>query len=227
MTIQKLVILSMLSLLTYEVKIQQVLAHPVTYQDGIALSIINQKQMSLWHTNYSFNARFAAGIEYTRFGSESPSRFGLGRVNVLLKRWLGEGRQGNIYMFGGLGSGQLSDERDLKTGQSQQYPLVAMIGAQADYETQTFYTAFIGRALIDHEHLDRPRYYHLLYRVGFAPYVSKVNHLQSWFVVQMTYMNEQERPSLVALMRFFHRTALWEIGADTEGHPWVHLMAHF
>ena len=227
MTIKQLVISSMLSLLCYGVNIQQVLAHPVTYQDGVALSIINQKQMSLWHANYSLNARLALGIEYSRFGSDSPSRFGLGRVNLLLKRWLGEGRQGNVYLFGGIGSGQLISDTDMDKKRSHRYPLVAMVGTQADYETQTFYTALISRAFIDTEQQNRLRYYHLLYRVGFAPYISKVNHLQSWLVVQLTYMNEQEKPSLFALMRLFHRTALWELGVDTEGHPWVHLMSHF
>jgi hypothetical protein len=103
-----------------------------------------------------------------------------------------------------------------------------MGGIQLDYETPLFYTALVGRVFgtdqIDQ--FDPP--HHLLYRLGFAPYKGKYDQLQTWIVAQMSYASlMKEQPSLTVLMRFFYKTVLWEIGSDTLGRPWLHLMVHF
>ena len=71
---------------------------------------------------------------------EEPSAIGLGRLSVLLKRWMGRGSQGNLYLLTGVGAAEWGGA-DLG--------LAWMGGVQADYETQRVYTALIGRVLGD------------------------------------------------------------------------------
>jgi hypothetical protein len=103
-----------------------------------------------------------------------------------------------------------------------------MGGLQADYETQRVYTALIGRVLGDQSPSAGTLAYHALYRFGVAPYIAKSNELQAWLVGQVSYHGGMEGlPSPTLLMRVFHRSALWELGADLKGRPWLQLMAHF
>ena len=86
----------------------------------------------------------------------------------------------------------------------------------------------IARALGDRDPSISELSYHALYRFGAAPYVARSSELQAWLVAQLSYHSEMSGPPpLTLLMRVFHRSALWELGADTEGRPWLQLMAHF
>ena len=70
--------------------------------------------------------------------------------------------------------------------------------------------------------------HHTIFRAGFAPYVSHSNALQTWLVAQISYhAHMQNLPTLTMLLRAFHKTALWELGADMQGRPWLHIMTHF
>lgn len=206
---------------------QLVHAHPVTFEGGWVISTINRPNMALWHSNYSLNSRLSIGADYLRWHQNETTEITLLRSNVLLKRWVGKGWQGNVYLLGGLGIGQwgeaIHDPR-----QSDKLKLAWLGGLQLDYETQLFYTALIGRMLGSRQINDIKMPYHLIYRIGFAPYKGKYDQLQTWMVAQISYasfMNDQ--PSVTMLLRFFYKTALWEIGADTLGRPWLHLMVHF
>lgn len=194
--------------------------HPVTFEDGVALSLTQQPKMTLWHANYSLSSSLSLGADYMRFGRE-PSRLALGRLNYLAKRWLGVGRQGNLYLLGGAGAAEWSADTD-ERGWAWMY------GLQADFETRRIYTALISRWVGDDQGGWARPPLNAIYRFGLAPYIAKTNELQAWFVAQIAYQREQGLPpSLTLLMRLFMQTSLWEIGADTEGRPWLHLMAHF
>ena len=200
-------------------------AHPVTFEGGSAVSLLSQPGMNLWHANYSLSSSFALGADYLSVGTNDATLLGLVRANYLVKRWLGAGRQGNLYLLSGAGGGQwtaASGERERRPGWAWMY------GLQADYETRQMYTAFMARWLGDHQGGWERAPLHALYRFGVAPYVARSNALQAWFVAQLSYHREMdELPNLTLLMRLFMRTALWEVGADTQGRPWLHLMAHF
>ena len=202
-------------------------AHPVTFEGDWVISTINRPNMTLWHSNYSLNSRFSIGADYLRWHQDKTTEVALIRGNVLLKRWVGKGWQGNVYLLGGIGAGQW--DKDIGDHQESTHLKLSWLGGlQMDYETQVFYTALMGRVLGNQQldYVTMP--YHLIYRIGFAPYKGKYDQLQTWMVAQVSdtsLMNNQ--PSITMLLRFFYRTALWEIGADTLGRPWLHLMVHF
>ena len=211
-------------------------AHPVTFEGGLATSMISQHGINLWHLNYSLSSSVALGLEYVRLGSEDPSSFGLVRGNYLVKRWHGLGSQGNIYLLSGIGGGSWSKSRltdQSVRSEEMQHKLgwAWMLGVQADYETRRFYTALMARSIGDHQLTLRQLPYHAMYRIGWAPFTASATELQAWFVAQVAHHSDMEdgsklpRPSL--LMRVFYKSALWELGADFEGRPWIQIMAHF
>lgn len=197
--------------------------HPVTFEGGTAISMMSQPGVKLWHANYSLSSSIAMGADYMRLGATGETHIGLARLNILAKRWLGRGSQGNLYLLTGAGVAN-----GLHQKIENQLRGTWMVGFQADYETQRIYTALVGRALGDQSPSLQSLSYHSFYRLGFAPYVARSNELQAWLVGQFTQHSARKGlPSFTLLMRVFHRSALWEIGADLEGHPWIHLMAHF
>ncbi len=201
-------------------------AHPVTFEGGVAISIMSQPGVNLWHANYSLSSKLALGVDYMRVGEAGSSKLGLARLNTLVKRWMGRGSQGNLYLMTGIGVADWGHQS--VDGSNDQFREAWMIGVQTDYETQRFYTALIGRVLGDRDLTVKDVTVHALYRFGVAPYIARSNELQSWLVGQLTYHSEMSGPpSLTMLMRVFHRSALWELGADTEGRPWLQLMAHY
>lgn len=222
-----LVCFFLLSILGTFTLLNPVSAHPVTYEGGTAVSIINQHGVNLWHANYSLNSSFAVGVDYLTMSpapAQTRSRYGLIRLNYLVKRWLKRGQQANVYLLSGVGgethSSFSADEFNLS--------LAWMLGVQADYETRSFYTALMARGLGTHQRSIEQTQSHILYRIGFAPYQASTNELQPWLVGQVSsHQGLSEAPQFTLLMRFFVRSALWELGADTEGRPWLHFMAHF
>ena len=202
-------------------------AHPVTFENGLVISTINRPNMTLWHTNYSLNSRLSLGADYIRWDRDNTTEVALFRSNLLIKRWLGKGWQGNLYFLGGVGAGQWG-EAIHDPSLMNKWKLGWLGGVQLDYETQRFYTAFIGRVLGTDQIQEFNMPYHLIYRIGFAPYKGKYDQLQTWMVAQISYASLMRyQPSITMLLRFFYKTALWEIGADTLGRPWLHLMIHF
>ena len=220
------VFLSFVFVLFFQIKSSH--AHPVTFEDGWVISTINRPNMALWHLNYSINHRFAIGTDYMRWNHHHhPLELGLARANLLVKRWLGKGWQGNIYLLGGIGGGRWGPAFTDHT-LSNQWKLAWMGGLQLDYETPVFYTALMGRLLGTTQMNGFNLPHHLIYRIGFAPYKGKYEQLQTWIVAQASYASlMEEQPSITMLMRFFYKTVLWEIGSDTLGRPWLHLMVHF
>ena len=97
-------------------------AHPVTFESGIAISTTHQRGFNLWHANYSLNSKFALGIDYLNLNHESEKQIALARTNLLVKRWFGKGRQGNIYILTGVGL-KLNQPPDASVIESLQRPL--------------------------------------------------------------------------------------------------------
>ena len=202
----------------------EVNAHPVTFEDGVAISISRQPGLNLWQANYSFSSQAAIGVDYLRLGEENPSKMGFVRLNYLAKRWLGRGSQGNLYLWGGLGGGNWT-----ATNESAAYTLpVYTVGTQADYETRQFYTAVMARGFSATGDVTNELVTQWIYRIGVSPFVTKSNELQPWLIGQLSRQSLMSGPPrFTLLMRMFYRTALWELGTDLDGAPWLHLMMHF
>lgn len=204
-------------------------AHPVIYQDGVVLSSSNMPKLSDQQIMYSWSHRWASGLNYWRFnqsedGREAKSEWSLVKLNHLLYRYNGEHSQGNIYLHAG--GGRL--ERDVKKAEGpwiKKSSLGTLAGIEADWETRTLYTAV--------------KYYHFYssttksfpmtqFRLGFAPFESPYDQLQSWFMLQFMHTPKVERSLMITpMLRFFYKNVLWEFGSSTNGDWMLNLMVHY
>jgi hypothetical protein len=197
-----------------------VFAHPVTFKDGIAVTSIHRPKMTMTQVNYTIHRNVALASTYIRIEQDNrtiqvPSL----HINTLLKRWNQIGSQANLYAMTGVGF-------DLSESISAD-ALRAVIGIQADFETQKIYTALTASALPSiTNHSDMP--FSARYRFGVAPYVAHYDELQIWVVGQVEYMSDMsEQPHFTPMLRYFYRTVLWETGISLNGTYWFQMMAHF
>lgn len=100
-----------------------------------------------------------------------------------------------------------------------------MSGFEADWETRTLYTA------LKHYQFNSPATSDLTMtqaRIGFSPFESDFENLQSWFMLQAMYMPEIEKKIILTpMLRFFYKNVLWEFGSSTRGEWMLNLMVHY
>lgn len=135
-------------------------------------------------------------------------------MNFLIKRWLKQESQANLYT--GIHAGYFSDNSS--SGD------VRHLFFMADWETREHYTMLKGKTFF---YNDESRYM-LTARYGFAPYVAGMNELQAWLIFQAMYVEEQSREVILTpMIRFFYKNVLWEIGSSTRGQSYLTLMVHY
>lgn len=194
-------------------------AHPVIYKDGFVVSSSNMESYSDNQVMYTFQTGWSSGLNHWRFtkGSENTD-LAFAKVNHLLFRHNGEDSQGNIYVHGGFG---VADSEIEKRQTNEAY----MTGFEADWETRVLYTS------LKYYYFTSPKVTDLSMtqaRVGFSPYESPFDQLQSWFMVQAMYMPDVESEVIITpLLRFFYRNVLWEIGSSTRGEWMLNVMVHY
>lgn len=194
-------------------------AHPVIYGDGVVVSSSNMNSYSDNQLLYSINPRWATGLNHWRFTkNDKNTEMGLARLNHLLWRHNGEDSQANIYLLSGIGVVDSEIERRATRE-------VYMGGAEVDWETRTLFTAlkyyqFSSPAVTDLSMAQA--------RIGFSPFESGFEQLQSWFMVQAMIMPEVESQVIITpMLRFFYKNVLWEIGSSTRAEWMLNLMVHY
>jgi hypothetical protein len=197
----------------------EVSAHPVIYKEGVVLSSGNMPSYSDNQLMYSWSNRWAGGVNHWRFSQKNKNtELALAKVNHLLYRHNGESSQANIYLHGGLG---VVDAELGRKATEEAY----MTGAEADWETRTLYTA------IKYYHFASPKLTTLNMvqaRIGFSPFESAFDQLQSWFMLQfMTISQVEEKVMITPMVRFFYKNVLWEMGSSTRGDWMLNLMVHY
>jgi hypothetical protein len=169
---------------------------------------------------YAPTHKLSAGLGYLALDSEDGrlSRdIVYGRVNYLLKRWNLEVAQGNVFGWGGLGSGGTgADDSELFTWNA---------GAQFDYETRRIY------ASLKTDFFDSPAFSHRIdtLQLGVAPYKHDFATLATWFVVQGRQYTGGIRSGTewALLLRLFKRGAWIEAGPTTDGKLQAMFMVNF
>ena len=190
--------------------------HPVTFKDGSAFTMRSMPNNVSAEYNYTFHPQWAVTTSLLNRQIETEElKMGSIGLNSLVKRWNYKHSQANIYLLSTV---------SLRIEASPDDPVFGG-GLQLDYETTTFYTAIRGNM----HYVDGAQWSDLTYRVGIAPYEAGYKSLQSWLIGQVMYMRAPNGYMLrpMGLLRFFYRTVLWEIGADSAGLPWLQLMVHF
>jgi len=139
------------------------------------------------------------------------------RGNYLVHRWNREDAQGNLFVWGGLGSATGNDFRGSKLDRE--------LGFQADYETRRIYASAMSDL---HE---SSAYSHRVdtVQLGFAPYAHDYEDLATWFVLQARrYTGDLHRGTeSAALVRLFKGGAWIEAGVTQSGKPQIMAMFNF
>jgi hypothetical protein len=148
------------------------------------------------------------------------------RLNLLAKRWNMESAQGNLFVWGGLGTANIREGITATPGEHDHGgPLPTTFrefstqatnwGGQIDFETRRLYASFKT------DLQDTSRYWHRVDTVelGFAPYKHGVDSLATWLVVAASNYagNLHEGTETAVLLRFFKKRIWVEGGATTDG----------
>lgn len=194
-------------------------AHPVIYKDGIVVSSSNMSSYSDNQLMYSWSNKWSSGLNHWRFTKdESNTEFAFVKLNHLLYRYNGENSQGNFYIHGGAGVADSEIER-------RQTNDAYMAGFEADWETRTLYTS------LKHYYFTSPKVTDISMtqaRIGFSPFESGFDQLQSWFMLQAMYMPDVEAELVITpLLRFFYKNVLWEVGSSTRAEWMINIMVHY
>ena len=189
-------------------------AHPVIYKGGTVYWGTFMPQMNIQRLSYSFTSSFALEFHTQNFRSiDSYRDYQLG-ANVLLKKWLFQNSQGNLYLGGYAGY----FNSNLTEGMA--YHAMAM----GDWESRNVYTA----ASVDSYFYSGDSAFRYSYRLGLAPYNADMGELQSWLVFKIDYFKKLNTDLMVTpMLRFFYRNVLWEIGSSLSGDIFLTLMVHY
>jgi hypothetical protein len=191
-------------------------AHPVPYRYAIGVMSWNQPFMSETWVTYTFLPDMAIAARMNRFVMQNGmvANFYSPQLDYLVKRWNGDNYQGNIYVYGGLGSYNF----DGMSGH-QYYGAV-----EADWETRKYFV--LGRWESGRGNIG-PDMHKGEFRLGIAPYEAAYEELASWLMVQIQYHPGMYRHyAITPLGRFFYKSVLWELGVSTDGDYMLNLMFH-
>ncbi len=188
-------------------------AHPVIYKEGTVLSSESNKDKSEFHAAYSFHQAWAVGFHMIM---EPTRELDFLQVAHLIKRWNKEDSQANVYAILGAGAAREFGVLDVKWSSAQ------MIDIMADWENRDYYVQGMQRYI----HLpDDQKEWHSKMRLGLAPFRSDALDLGIWGILQFDKMNGDDWVT-THLLRFYYKTALWEIGANLKGSYQINLMFH-
>lgn len=73
--------------------------------------------------------------------------------------------------------------------------------------------------------IDNEKIWHSRLRLGIAPFRSDTEELGIWGIVQFDKMNGDSWTT-TNLLRFYYKSALWEVGANLNGSYQLNLMFH-
>jgi hypothetical protein len=171
-------------------------------------------QMNEMKVSYTFDPKWSVVANSHSFEALDEYRDYTIGFNTLAKRWLQHDSQGNVYL--GAHFGQYEDNNSKGNA--------GHVFLTADWEDREDYTLFRTKRY----YFDNNENQDYMFRYGFAPYVSGMNELQTWMIVQAYYYEEQSREVvLTPMLRFFYKNVLWEIGSSTKGDSFLTLMVHY
>jgi hypothetical protein len=140
-----------------------------------------------------------------------------GRLNYLLKRWNREASQANVFVWGGLGGANISEDTDDHFAWNA--------GVQFDYETRRVYASLKSDL---HESFEFSHRIDTL-QLGIAPYAHDYDKVATWFVLQgRRYTGGIFDGTEVALLLRLFKGGTWiEAGATTDGKLQAMFMVNF
>jgi hypothetical protein len=165
-----------------------------------------------------FNLSLGGGV--VRLASERDGRerdIRYLRVNFLPKRWNLESAQANVFVWGGVGSAEVSERSSAVFAQN--------VGAQFDYETRRVYFSAktdLQRSAAFSHRIDTLQW-------GIAPYAHDYDTLATWILIQgRRYSgNLSEGTESAVLLRLFKGNKWVEAGVTNDGKLQAMFMFNF
>lgn len=193
---------------------QMGLSHPVIYKGGTVISSENNSQRNDIHAAYSMTSKWALGLHMIK---DSEKELNYVQVGHLIKRWNEVDSQANIYAVLGLGA-----QRKYVSEKTDVWSSSQAVDLMADWEDRDYYIQAMQRYVYVK---DDNEIWHSRLRLGIAPFRSDSEDLGIWGIVQFDKMTD-ESWTTTNLLRFYYKSALWEIGANLNGSYQLNLMFH-
>ena len=187
-------------------------SHPVIYQGGFVYWGSFKPSSNIQRASYSFHHKLSFELR-SEWIKKSSYRDYTGGFNLLLKRFLFNKSQGNLYLSHQFG--YYNEQRN--DGFVNKASLIG------DWESRTLYTALN----VSGKYINRLKTQYSG-RIGFAPYEGDLETLQSWLVLQASYNEELSKNIVITpMLRFFYQNVLWELGATSKSEYFFTLMVHY
>ena len=184
-------------------------SHPVTYKNGIAVSISEGLGFNSY-INYSISSKRSYELRYLNLNSLYDSEFYFTQWNQLLKRWHFFDAQANIYIIQSLGF------------KSQTNAVTPCSRILMDYENRRFFSSIQAEIMTP----QADTFLHLQSRIGFAPYKHNYTGVASWFMIQFQHLSYTSTTTqLMPLYRGFYKRYLCELGYNGKN-AFYHIMIH-
>ena len=195
-------------------------AHPTSYEGGYAL--MSEMRGGSSELSLIYSPKFWLGVGVVSVRSKGEYKILTSQIGWLVNRWNLPAAQGNIYLIGGIGTGDLINP----TGVVNSSGAIYRYGAQADYETRRIFTFL---RYVEHRFIDSGQLVsdHFSAAVGFAPYLAEFNELNIWVILKAMYNSRSKEPVYVPTVRFFYKNFLWELGQDFNGNSQFNFMVRF
>lgn len=206
-------------------------AHPVVFDGGTAVMGHQQGEMAEVEVIHSPRWWYGLGIASERMASSTKL---LGKASILVWRGNYPDFQSNFYL--GLGGGKKWSSNSEshqsaaahRASQQKSAEWLYQWNAEWDGEDREIYGRVHHQQTFGH---DNSRSDHSKVRVGYAPYKATANEPALWGMLEWT-MHSTENFSKIEhnvtpLVRFFYRTALFEVGSSLSGQFMLNYMFHF
>ena len=195
-----------------------VLAHPVSFKNSIGVMGDHAPKISHIQLNYSWKHWFATGLHHLSVRPyDKVEKAHFFSTNFLLKRWNGDGLQGNIYAVLGVGQSRLSGN-----------PKDAGLGLiQFDIEDRKYY--FLSKYM-QTQNNDEIEIKQATIRVGIAPYVGSFEDIHSWIILEWQkseILRSLKDQDTSLFLRLFYQNVLFEIGHSLDGDVKFNYITHF
>ncbi|MBX9767738.1 MAG: hypothetical protein K2X47_10740 [Bdellovibrionales bacterium] len=185
-------------------------SRPVSFRGGNIVMSENrafQSELMIVHTpinNWSLGFHGATLRGFQNDPAKQVDVFAV-MMNWLAVRGFGDDWQSNLYFGAGAG-GMLTTSIEM------------------DFETRKFYLSARTQGW-GPETTDPLTYARA--RVGFAPYLSEMNGLHTWVLLQAEYHSWTRVTDILPMVRFFYQNILFELGSSFRGRAQFNFVTEF
>lgn len=196
-------------------------AKPIAFANGTSvMAEYGGNTMREVQVFYAPRFDLSLGGGHVRLASEIDGRtrqISYARINYLPKRWNLEAAQANVFVWGGIGSAEVSERADSVFAQN--------VGVQFDYETRRVYVS----AKTDLQRSDEFSHRIDTVQLGIAPYAHDYDTLATWLLFQARRYsgNLYDGTESAVVLRLFKGNKWLEAGVTNDGKLQAMFMFNF